>query len=220
MEQLQSLIGLFAGHPLLLVFLVSAAGNSVPYMTTPYLLFIAGYSAMVESPLERVGIIIAGGAGAAVGKLVVYFIGRGARLLLSSKTRRGMERAMKVFSKSVFLAVFLFAALPLPDDVLYMPLGIMGYNVLRYFIAVLSGKIIITSLAVALGSSISLLLGEAGPLWAGIAAAVIGVAASILIARMDWDRVLEAYEEKGALAAARAVVEEALRALGAPTGRS
>ncbi len=195
------------------VFIVSFLSNAVPYMTVPYLALIAGYGATVDDPLDKATLVLVSGVGAGLGKVVVFLVGRGARVLVSKERRRMMELAARLARRSVFLAVFLFAALPLPDDILYLPLGLMGYSLTLFTIAVVAGKIVITGAAVLLGSSVSVLLGSGNTLVAAVAAAAIGILLSVLVARMDWVRVIESYEKDGVAAAFQTLIEEVLRAL-------
>ncbi len=140
------------------VFLLSLAGNAIPYSTIPYLLFITLYASSLDDPLKQLVITISGGVGAALGKVIVYYFGLGIRYAIPENMRRNLEAFTKIFKNSTFIAVLVFAASPLPDDILYVPLGAMRYSLKKYIIALMSGKIFITGIAVYGGSTIKNLL--------------------------------------------------------------
>lgn len=76
---------------------------------------------------DRILLILSSALGATLGKVLIYFIGKGFSKLLSQRSRKNLELFNKIAKKSLALAIFVFAALPLPDDVLYLPLGLTGF---------------------------------------------------------------------------------------------
>ncbi len=186
------------------VFLISFLGNTIPYSTVPYLILVAAYAASLTTTWDYVFVSVLGGLGAGLGKVVVYYIGRTARIALPKQTRVQMERFAKLFEKSTFIAVFLFAALPLPDDLLYIPLGIARYNLALFTAAVVAGKVIITGTTVFFGSALKSLVSytfSINPLLSVFSAVVFTVASIVFVVEMNWGRVLEVYQEKGSLQA-------------------
>ena len=177
------------------IFLVSIVGNLVPFIPIPYLAAVAFYSAVVPnaSPL-LVGIV--SGVGAGIGKLAIYLVGRGARLLLDEKTAAKYERLGKLLRNYGALAVCLIAATPSPDDAIIIPLGLMKYDLLKFFIGVVTGKIFL-SLIVAYGGHFIVSLAKE-QLIAGIAVGVISffVVMAVLFL-VDWDWLLETLSDKG-----------------------
>ncbi len=193
------------------VFIVSALGNAIPYSTIPYLILIIIYAGAVKDPYHLLVITLMGGLGAAVGKVIVYYFGRGIRILLTEEQKKNLEVFTELFKRSTFLAVFLFAALPLPDDILYIPLGAMGYSLTRYFIALLLGKIIITGLAVFFGSSLSFLLAETSKLPIYIVIPVLLVVTLLLtyiVAKINWVYVADTYKTQGIIKGTIALIYE------------
>ncbi|MEM1878447.1 MAG: VTT domain-containing protein, partial [Desulfurococcaceae archaeon] len=82
--------------------------------------------------------------GATLGKLVVYLVGRGVSSINKvQRVFRGMKSLTVTYSRSTFMSrvtfliVFLAAALPIPDDVVYIPVGLSKYSLPLFFIAVL-----------------------------------------------------------------------------------
>jgi len=199
---LEGLLELLKEYGALGTFLISLIGNAIPYSTVPYLLFIAALGAGTENVVDRTLLTVLGGVGAALGKVAVYYMGRTASAVLSDATRHNLELFSSLFRRSVFVATFIFAALPLPDDLLYIPLGIARYNVVYFFLAVVLGKIVITGMAVFFGSTVVALMESAYnknwllSLSVGVFATLV---ATLVIVKMDWQKILKTYEEKGGL---------------------
>lgn len=198
------------------VFIVSALGNAIPYSTIPYLILIIVYAGAIKDPYHHLIITLMGGLGAAVGKVIVYYFGRGIRVLLTEEQKKNLEVFTELFKRSTFLAVFLFAALPLPDDILYIPLGAMGYSLTRYFIALLLGKIIITGLAVFFGSSLSFILTETSKLPMYIVIPVLLVVTLLLtyiVAKVNWVYIADTYKKQGIIKGTTVLLYETWKAL-------
>lgn len=177
------------------IFLTSFIANSIPFVAIPYLLLVLMYSLAFQDLIPKLIIALSSAIGAALGKVVIYSIGGSVRLGLSDKTIRNLELFNKVAGKSLFIAVFLFASLPLPDDVLYIPLGISKYNFIRYFIAVLAGKIAMTVTVVIYGHMFISIVGESTfllPIYLALTAFL-----SYTIIRVDWSVILEALNDRG-----------------------
>lgn len=199
---LDNLKWLIDQYGILGVFIVSLLGNAIPYSTIPYLVFIVIYAGIVKDPILEIWIAISGGLGAAIGKLIVYYFGFGLRKILPDKVLENMEVFTKLFKNSAFIAVLLFAALPLPDDILYVPLGAMKYDIKRYFIALLVGKIIITSMAVYFGKSVAWLLESTTsyPEYVTVPVLlIVTIYLTYLVAKIDWVKLADITQKKGIL---------------------
>ncbi len=178
------------------IFLVSFLGNVIPYSTVPYLIFIVHYGATVTETLGMIEIAILGGIGAALGKVIVLLIGSATRKILPETDKKSMKLFMKLAGKSVFIAVLVFAATPLPDDVLYIPLGAMGYSPFKFFVAAAIGKAIITYMALLFGETIRYLVGESSTI-ASIVAIVATLILMFLIVKVNWEMIIEEIVSKG-----------------------
>ena len=178
------------------IFLVSFLGNVIPYSTIPYLIFIVHYGATVTETLGMIEIAILGGIGAALGKVIVLLIGSATRKILPETAKKSMKLFMKLAGKSVFIAVLVFAATPLPDDVLYIPLGTLGYSPFKFFVAAAIGKTIITYMALLFGETIRYLVGESSTV-ASIVAVIATLLLMFLIVKVNWEMIIEEIVSKG-----------------------
>jgi len=82
--------------------------------------------------------------------------------------------------------------LPLPDDIVFVPLGIIKYSPVKTFIALYSGKFVPTILITYAARSSQGGLGDllGGGLYVSILSAIIVVLVAILLMRVDWEDVL------------------------------
>jgi len=214
---LNELVALTDEYGLLGVFLISFVGNAIPYATVPYLAVIAALAGQKGLTLwDAVLWSVVGGLGAALGKVVVYLTGLGTSELLPERVRKNFEIFSKIAQRGIFIAIFLFAALPLPDDVLYIPLGVAKYPLHKFFIAVWLGKTIITFMSIAFGNAYANIMAEynINITESTIILIVVTIILMIIIGRMDWVRIAIAFSEKGTLHALAVVGEELAKALG------
>ncbi|MEM1612250.1 MAG: VTT domain-containing protein [Desulfurococcaceae archaeon] len=202
-------IELFVGLGYVGLFLLAFLSNSIPYSTIPYLVFVAPLLSRLRG-LPLIIAIIALAAGATAGKLVIYAVGRS---ISSVKTVRNFIRGFSYFArkheKVTFITVFLIAALPIPDDIFYIPIGASGYNVMQFTIALFTGKLIITLLTAVYGFILSYLLEGVTELPMVVSIPIMIVITAVLMVafgKVDWAGVEKAYYEKGILPAFAYVV--------------
>jgi len=104
-------------------------------------------------------------------------------------------------------AAFFAAATPIPDDLVYVPLGLAKYNPRKFFVATLTGKLVLCYVIVILSHYISdpmidpifemfgissvTDLDDPTPILVGIIAFGAAMTAVVLLLlRLDWSRVL------------------------------
>lgn len=176
------------------IFLMSLVSNSIPFVGLPYLNFLFALSPFFSFK-DVVVVSIVSALGASMGKIVVYTIGAGMRLTLSEEKKENLMFFEKVFKKWGFFAVFLFAASPLPDDLLYIPLGIAKYRLSHYFLAVFLGKLVITSYVLAFGKITSETMKEfLGYNFLSLLLFFsLTLIFSLLIIKIDWKKLFEKY---------------------------
>ena len=109
---------------------------------------------------------------------------------------RPFERLVKRYGGG---AVFIAAATPVPDDLVYIPLGLAKYNPKRFFLATLSGKFVLSYIIVIashyVGPSIldPLLENIEDPSTVYLGMAIFAAALTVLIIlllRLDWAKIL------------------------------
>jgi membrane protein DedA with SNARE-associated domain len=186
------------------IFLISMLGAMSVFVPIPYtvVIFILGGlrsgGGWVFDPLL---IAVAAGTGAAVGEFSGYLIGLGGRKVIGEKYKKKMDFLVKLFKKFGPLVIFVFALTPLPDDLLFIPLGVMRYSVLQAFFPALLGKFI-SNLIIAYSGRFSLQIiksifgveGEGMSALIGIILAlVLLVIVFIIMFKVDWEKRFEKY---------------------------
>lgn len=178
------------------VFLSSLIGAVTIIFPLPYTLVIY----VMGGLLNPFFIAVAGGLGSAIGELSGYILGYYGRAMVSKERQRKMGYMMKIFDHYGPLAIFLFALTPLPDDLLFIPLGIMRYKFVKAFIPCFLGKLLMSYILAYSGQRsiefIRNLLGEGG--WIGVILTAIFL--MVIVAAMlkiDWEKVFEKYIGEG-----------------------
>lgn len=78
--------------------------------------------------------------GSSLGELVGYTLGYAGSDLLNKN--RFFKLAKKWFKKNGALTIFIFAATPLPDDIIGLIAGATNYSKSKFFISCLMGKLV------------------------------------------------------------------------------
>jgi len=169
------------------VFLVSLLGNVIVFFPIPYLLAIFTIAIKLEK-IDILQLALVSALGATVGKFVSYGVGYGGRLTLGDKYNRRFDALRKALGGSPFIATLAFTATPLPDDMIFIPLGMIQYNPARTFLACAIGKFILT-LLIAWSArfsrhTIAWLIGLENPMvW--IASAIFVIVMTLIIIMID-----------------------------------
>ena len=176
------------------IFLISLLGASSVFVPIPSTVII--FTLGASSTFDPLWIAVAAGIGAAIGEFSGYLIGFGGRRIISEKQKTKMEFLTKLFRKFGPIVIFVFALTPLPDDLLFIPLGVMRYNVIRAFIPALLGKFF-SNLIIAYSGRLSLQIiknlfgveGEGMSVLIGIILAlVLMVIVFIIMFKVDWEK--------------------------------
>ncbi len=129
--------GFVAATGYLGIFLVSLIGSASIILPVPFIVVVFSSAAVLNPFL--VG--LSAGAGAAIGEMTGYGAGYGAQTL-ATKYKKWFQLAEGWFQKhGGFFVIFIFAATPLPFDVIGLMSGAMKYPIKKFFIATLLGKI-------------------------------------------------------------------------------
>ena len=191
MQQLVTSYGYFG------IFLISLIGALSIFFPIPYTVVIFTLGGLFDPFL----IAVAAGLGSAIGEFSGYLLGFYGRKVISPERRRKMEFMLKVFDRFGSFAIFLFALTPLPDDILFIPLGIMRYSFLRAFIPALIGKMSM-NLIVAFSGRLSIqiikdIFGEGSDWIAVLLGGFLGMGLLIIIIvvmfKIDWEKIFMKY---------------------------
>jgi membrane protein YqaA with SNARE-associated domain len=181
------------------IFFISLLGSMSIFVPIPYTIAIFTLGGLPG--FEPIWIALAAGVGASVGEFSGYLIGVGGRKAIGGKYRKKMDFLMKLFKKFGPIAIFIFALTPLPDDLLFIPLGVMRYNLLRAFIPAFIGKFL-SSLIIAYSGRWSLeiiriIFGIEGKGSSFLVGTIIGIILMIIVIiimfKVDWEKRFSKY---------------------------
>ncbi len=122
--------------------LVNFFGSLIPFVPLPGFLLLASMSVGNQFDLHVLAILSALTATAA--KQIIFYISYEGRRIISEKTRKRMRPFERLVKRYGAAAAFFAAATPIPDDLIYVPLGLAKYNPKRFFIATLTGKLVLS----------------------------------------------------------------------------
>ena len=177
--------------------IVSFFGSLIPFVPIPSFVLVATMAVGNQFDIHILVIIAALTSTAA--KQIIFYVSYGGRKIISEKTKKRMKPFQKLVKRYGGSAAFFAAATPIPDDLVYIPLGLAKYNPKRFFIATLLGKVVLYYVIVLISHYMGLSLLEPIlqdiqdplPVYVGIIA--LGVAMTvivILLLRLNWERIL------------------------------
>ena len=177
--------------------IVSFFGSLIPFVPVPSFVLVATMAAGEQFDIHALVLIAALTATGA--KQIIFYASYGGRKIISEKTKKRMKTFQKLVKRYGASAAFVAAATPIPDDIIYIPLGLAKYNPKRFFVATLSGKIVLFYVIVLIShyTGLSLLepvlqgIDDPLPVYIGIIA--LGAAMTIvviLLLRLNWERIL------------------------------
>jgi len=177
--------------------IVSFFGSLIPFVPIPSFVLVATMAVGEQFDIHVLVIIAALTSTAA--KQIIFYISYGGRKIISEKTKKRMKPFQKLVKRYGGSAAFVAAATPIPDDLVYIPLGLAKYNPKRFFVATLLGKIVLYYVIVLISHYMGLSLLEPilqnieDPLPVYIGIIILGLAMTIiviLLLRLNWERVL------------------------------
>ncbi|OGI12171.1 hypothetical protein A3K64_02450 [Candidatus Micrarchaeota archaeon RBG_16_36_9] len=122
------------------LFLANIIASSTIVIPLPIAIAVFASGSLLNPLL----VALSSGFGAAIGEFVGYAIGTGSRKVIERKWKKWMINTEKLFQKyGGFWIIILFAATPLPDDIVGIVAGTLKYPIKKFFIASLIGKIIL-----------------------------------------------------------------------------
>jgi len=177
--------------------IVSFFGSLIPFVPIPSFVLVATMAVGEQFDIHVLVLIAALTSTAA--KQIIFYVSYGGRKIISEKTKKRMLPFQKLVKRYGGSAAFVAAATPIPDDLVYIPLGLAKYNPKRFFVATLLGKFVLYYVIVLISHYMGLSLLEPVlqeiddplPVYIGIIA--LGIAMTvvvILLLRLNWEKIL------------------------------
>ena len=135
---LEFLEALVLSHGYLGAFLTGFLSSFTLFIPSPafFVIFLLG------SKLNPLLLGISAGLGSAIGEMVSYFAGYGVTVI-AKKYRKNLNGIRKSFHRyKPTVVIFIFAATPLPFDLVGILCGAIRYDKKKFFLATLAGKLV------------------------------------------------------------------------------
>lgn len=171
-------------------FLISIFGNFTIFFPVPFAITIYAFGVTLNPLL--LGLTC--GLGSTIGEFSAYMVGVGGRKVIEGRYGERLENARLLIERYGMAIIFLFALLPLPDDVILIPLGMMRYDLKKALIAAFMGKVAMCTIVAYAGRfSYTFVrdIFESGGIVGGIGSVVLLAIILIAMMRIDWTRFIE-----------------------------
>ena len=177
--------------------IVSFFGSLIPFVPIPSFVLVATMAVGEQFDIHVLVLIAAITSTAA--KQIIFYVSYGGRKIISEKTKKRMLPFQKLVKRYGGSAAFVAAATPIPDDLVYIPLGLAKYNPKRFFVATLLGKFVLYYVIVLISHYMGLSLlepilqGIDDPLPVYIGIIALGIAMTvvvILLLRLNREKIL------------------------------
>ncbi|MGQ0638902.1 MAG: VTT domain-containing protein [Nitrososphaerota archaeon] len=122
--------------------LVSFFGSLIPFVPFPAFILLATMSTTDQFDLNILAITSA--VASTIAKQIIFTLSYGGRKIINEQTRKRIKPFERLIKRYGAGAAFVAAATPIPDDLVYVPLGLAKYNPPRFFISTLVGKIVLS----------------------------------------------------------------------------
>jgi membrane protein DedA with SNARE-associated domain len=120
------------------ILVISFVSSLIPFIPIPYFpvlitaSFNPNFNPHIISIVSALGIVGA--------KTIIFFISYYGRKILSDKTKKRMRPLQNLVSRYGWFGAFIAALTPIPDDLVYIPLGLAKYNPWKFATATFAGK--------------------------------------------------------------------------------
>ena len=171
-------------------FLISIFGNFTIFFPVPFTITIYAFGATLNPLL--LGLVC--GIGSTIGDASAYLVGMGGRKVIKGRFEERLESAKRLIQRYGATIIFIFALLPLPDDIILIPLGVLRYDLKKALGAMFLGKtIMLTFVAYAGRYSYTFVkdIFESGGVFGGVASVALLVIVLVAMIKIDWTRFID-----------------------------
>ena len=178
------------------LFGASFLGSLLLFVPMPYFFLVVIASTSQNFDPTIIGIVSA--IGATTAKVIIFQLSYTGSKLMSKSAENRLRPFMRLVSKYGGIAAFLAAITPIPDDLIYIPLGLARYGRMKFILFTLAGKIIFT-MSIAWGVRLSLdyisffitdVSDTNGAILITMIFFVLAIITIYTIIKLDWARVL------------------------------
>ena len=146
MVNIDELFAFYAEFGYIGILLISFLGSIIVFIPVPY--FPVLVTAALNKQLDPHILALSSAIGAVTAKMIIFYLSYYGRNILSNKTKRRILPLQRVLSKYGGPGAFIAALTPIPDDLIYIPLGLSKYNPWKFAIATFLGKFLLNEIIV------------------------------------------------------------------------
>jgi membrane protein DedA with SNARE-associated domain len=143
---IQDLISIFNSLGYTGIFLVSFIGSIIPFVPIPYFPILV--IAVIDNQLDPNLISLSSAVGAVIAKLIIFYTSFYGRKALRKETKKRMRPLQLFLGKYGWIGAFVAALTPIPDDIVFIPLGLAKYSAWKFAISTFGGKFILNEIIV------------------------------------------------------------------------
>ena len=177
------------------LFGASFLGSLLLFVPMPYFFLVVIASTSQNFDPTIIGIVSA--IGATTAKVIIFQLSYTGSKLMSESAENRLKPFMRLVSKYGGIAAFLAAITPLPDDLIYIPLGLARYGRMKFILFTLAGKIIFT-MSIAWGVRLSIdyvsfftdVSDTSGAILVTIIFFIVAIITIYMIIKLNWAKVL------------------------------
>jgi membrane protein DedA with SNARE-associated domain len=177
--------------------IISFFGSLIPFVPLPSFLLLATMAVGDTFDIHALALLSA--ITSTVAKQIIFYASFSGRKIIKEETRKRMKPFERLVKRYGAAAAFVAAATPIPDDIVYIPLGLAKYNPKRFFLATFAGKVVLSYTIVLLSRFFGLSYVE--PVVENVhdpSVVYIGIAVFtglvtliiVLMLRLNWEKIL------------------------------
>ncbi|MEM3705397.1 MAG: VTT domain-containing protein [Candidatus Bathyarchaeia archaeon] len=138
-------------YELLGILATSFVLNIIPFTGPSNMLIAANMALLVNADPFTIGFLVA--LGSALAKSIHYAVTFFISGFIGEERRTRLNTTGTKIKHWAFLALFIVAASPLPDEPVIVPLGLLKYNPVKFFVPYFIGKLLISVIGAYLGNT-------------------------------------------------------------------
>jgi membrane protein DedA with SNARE-associated domain len=138
---ISDLFRFFGSFGYLGILLISFVGSIIVFIPLPYfpILITAAFNKQLEPNL----ISLSSAIGTVIAKIIIFYVSYYGNNILNVKTKKRILPLQRLLSRYGWLGAFIAALTPIPDDLVYIPLGLAKYSPWKFATAIFAGKFLL-----------------------------------------------------------------------------
>jgi membrane protein DedA with SNARE-associated domain len=177
------------------LFAISFIASIIVFVPIPFFPILALMS--IDKDFDPHLLAFSSAIGATLAKTIIFYSSFYGRRFISRESKVKMKPLQRLLKRYGWYASFIAAATPIPDDIVYVPLGLAKYNPWLFFTSCFAGKMLISE-AIVWGTRMGFNMLEYlesnmnGELFYATVIATIAVTAFLIyfMIKADWSRLV------------------------------